>query len=308
MPQSQTARHSGTDREDIFEGPNPLGLVGVEFIEYTTSKPQSLGNVLETMGFRPIARHRSREVLLYRQGGLNIIVNAHGNGGVVTEKPQIAAIALRVQDAAAAYKRALDRGAWAVPVHVEVMELNIPAIHGVGTSRIYFVDRHGDFSIYDVDFIPIPTVDQQPPAVTGLHLFGVVQYIGNERTEDWTEFYRSLFGFDMLEDSTRFGILPKGRILQSPCHTFYLQLIEPEPGILDVEDDECLQRIGLGTPDVPTSVAALRKLGMDFVPPKDAQQAERGALTRTALNGAMFELVHQTDAPPTLPAAPGSLP
>ena len=94
MPQTQTSRHGGTEREDIFEGPNPLGLVGVEFIEYTTSKPQSLGNVLETMGFRPIARHRSREVLLYRQGGLNIIVNAHGNGGVVTEKPQIAAIAL----------------------------------------------------------------------------------------------------------------------------------------------------------------------------------------------------------------------
>jgi 4-hydroxyphenylpyruvate dioxygenase len=293
MPQTQTARQNGTEREEIFEGPNPLGLVGVEFIEYTTSKPQSLGNTLETMGFRPIARHRSREVLLYRQGDLNIIVNAHGDGAVVTEKPQIAAIALRVQDAAAAYKRALDRGAWAVPVHVEVMELNIPAIHGVGTSRIYFVDRHGDFSIYDVDFIPIPTVDQKPPAITGLHLFGVVQYIGNERTEDWTEFYRSLFGFDSVDDETRFGILPKGRILQSPCRTFYLQLIEPEPGILDVEDDECLQRIGLGTPDVQATVAALRKLGMEFVPPKDEAQAQRGALTRTALNGAMFELVHQ---------------
>jgi 4-hydroxyphenylpyruvate dioxygenase len=298
MSQNQTARHSGTEREEIFEGRNPLGLVGVEFIEYITSKPQSLGNVLETMGFRPVARHRSREVLLYRQGDLNIIVNAHGNGGLVTERPQIAAIALRVRDAAAAYKRALDRGAWAVPVRVEVMELNIPAIHGVGTSRIYFVDRHGDFSIYDVDFIPIPTVDQHPPAITGLNLFGVVQYIGNERTEDWTEFYASLFGFTALEDSTRFGILPKGRILQSPCHTFYLQLIEPEPGILDVEDDECLQRIGLGTPDVQATVAALRTLGMDFVPPKDEGQAQRGALTRTPLAGAMFELVKVSPALP----------
>jgi len=296
MSQSQTSRHGGTEREEIFEGPNPLGLVGVEFIEYITSKPQSLGNVLETMGFRPIARHRSREVLLYRQGDLNLIVNAHGNGGVVTERPQIAAIAFRVQDAAAAYKRALERGAWAVPVRVEVMEINIPAIHGVGTSRIYFVDRHGDFSIYDVDFIPIPTVDQHPPALTGLHLFGVVQYIGNERTEDWTEFYGSLFGFTALEDTTRFGILPKGRILQSPCHTFYLQLIEPEPGILDVEDDECLQRIGLGTPDVQATAAALRKLGMDFVPPKDEAQAQRGALTRAPVAGAMFELVHHSQA------------
>ena len=293
MPHTATARPVGVEREGIFEGPNPLGLAGVEFIEYATAKPQALGNVLETMGFRPIARHRSREVLLYRQGDLNIIVNAHGTD--LSEKPRITAIALRVQDAASAYQRALDRGAWAVPVHVEVMELNIPAIHGVGISRIYFVDRHGDFSIYDVDFVPIPAVDQHPPAITGLHLFGVVQYIGNDRTEDWTEFYGSLFGFARLDDSTRFGILPKGRIMQSPCHTFYLQLIEPEPGILDVEDDECLQRIGLGTPDVQATVAALRKLGMEFVPPKEPYQAARGALTRTPLNGAMFEVVLKAD-------------
>jgi 4-hydroxyphenylpyruvate dioxygenase len=83
-----------------------------------------------------------------------------------------------------------------------------------------------------------------------------VQYIGNDRTEDWTEFYSALFGFSALPAGERFGILPKGRILRSPCNSFYLQLIEPEPGVLDVEDDECLQRMGLGTPDVQATVAA----------------------------------------------------
>ena len=210
------------DRESIADATNPLGLDGIEFIEYATSKPQALGQVLEMMGFRPIARHRSREVLLYRQGDMNVIVNAHVAAACrarcsPTETPVIAAIALRVRDAAAAYRHALDRGAWAVPTHVEVMELNIPAIHGVGTSRIYFVDRYHDFSIYDVDFMPIPTVDPHPPALTGLHWFGVVQYIGNDRMEDWTEFYRELFGFEPLPDEQRFGILPKGRILRSPC-------------------------------------------------------------------------------------------
>src|SRR5690606_19632602 len=112
--------------------------------------------------------------------------------------------ALRVRDAAAAYRRAMERGAWAVPARVEVMELNIPAIHGVGTSRIYFVDRYREFSIYDVDFTPIPTVDQHPPAIAGLHFFGIVQYIGNDRTDDWTEFYASLFGFHVLPDALRF--------------------------------------------------------------------------------------------------------
>ncbi len=295
--------HTTTDREAIQEVSNPLGMEGIEFIEYTTAKPQQLGQVLETMGFRPIARHRSREILLYRQGDINVIVNAHGqstlNGlpsaGALTDKPVIAAIALRVRDASAAYKRALDRGAWAIPANVAVMELNIPAIHGVGTSRIYFVDRFKEFSIYDVDFTPIPTVDQHPPAIAGLHFFGVVQYIGNDRTEDWTEFYRELFGFTELASDQRFGILPKGRILRSPCaspHHFYLQLIEPEMGLLDVRDDECLQRIGLGTPDVAATVAQLRQAGVEFVGSKEANAEYRGALTRTQMGNVTFELVH----------------
>ena len=289
---TDVARAPGADREAIDEGPNPLGLQGIEFIEYATAKPQALGHVLETMGFRPVARHRSREVLLYRQGDINIIVNAFSDGVALTEKPVITAIALRVRDASSAYRRALDRGAWAVPARVEVMELNIPAVHGVGTSRIYFVDRHKEFSIYDVDFTPIPTIDQKPPALAGLHFFGIVQYIGNDRTEDWTEFYAALFGFSALPAEQRFGILPKGRILQSPCQSFYLQLIEPEPGVLDVEDDECLQRMGLGTPDVPATVAQLRERGVEFVASKGVEADQRGALTRTAMGSVMFELVH----------------
>lgn len=288
---SQTGR---TDREAIAEGANPLGLEGVEFIEYATSKPQALGHVLENMGFKPVARHRSREVLLYRQGTMNIIVNAHGSGAVLAEKPVISAIALRVRDAAAAYRRALDRGAWGVPTRVEVMELNIPAIHGVGTSRIYFVDRHKVFSIYDVDFTPIPMVDQLPPAIAGLHFFGVVQYIGNDRTEDWTEFYRELLGFTALPTEQRFGILPKGRILRSPCppeSRFYIQLIEPEAGVLDVEDDEGLQRIGLGSTDVLASVAELSHRGVEFVKSQSVHTDERGALTRTSLGSVSFEIV-----------------
>ena len=284
------------DREAIVDGPNPLGLEGVEFIEYATSKPQALGQVLETMGFRPISRHRSREVLLYRQGAINIIVNAHSSGTALTQAPVITAIALRVRDAAAAYRRALERGAWAVPARVEVMELNIPAVHGVGASRIYFVDRYKEFSIYDVDFTPIPTVDQHPPALAGMHLFGVVQYIGNDRTEDWTEFYSELFGFSALAAEQRFGILPKGRILRSPCDRFYLQLIEPEPGVLDLDVDECLQRLGLGTADVVATVAQLRARGVEFVASKVGDIDSRGALTRSVMGGVMFELVHDERA------------
>jgi 4-hydroxyphenylpyruvate dioxygenase len=179
-----------------------------------------------------------------------------------------------------------------VPTQVEVMELNIPAIHGVGASRLYFVDRWQDFSIWDVDFVPIPTVDQRPPAIANLHWFGIVQYIGTDRMDDWTEFYRELFAFDELPDEERFGILPKGRILRSPCRSFFLQLIEPEPGIVDVEGEESLQRMGLGAPDVPAAVAALRQRGVEFVESTGVHVEQRGALTKSWLGGVMFELVH----------------
>jgi hypothetical protein len=124
----------------------------------------------------------------------------------------------RVRDARSAYRRVLDRGAWEVPTHPEAMELNIPAIHGVGGSRIYFVDRYKEFSIYDVDFVPIPTVDQHPPAVAGIHFFGVVQYIGVGRSRRLDRVLPELFGLHRIPDEQRFGILPKGKLMRArPC-------------------------------------------------------------------------------------------
>ncbi len=288
------------EREVPVDVSNPMGLDGVEFIEYATSRPQALGQVLETLGFRPIARHRSREVLLYRQGDMNVIINAHVSelprGTQLAETPAIAAICFRVRDASAAYRRALDRGAWAVPARAEVMELNIPSIHGVGSSRIYFVDRYNEFSIYDVDFTWIPTVDRHPPALAGMHWFGVVQYIGGDRTEDWTEFYTELFAFEPLPDTERFGILPKGRVLRSPCGKFFLQLIAPRPELLDVGQEEQLQRVAFGAPDVLAAVTELRQRGVEFVESSGVHTEQRGALTQARLGGVMFELVQHTPA------------
>jgi len=284
-------------QEAFSDEANPIALDGIEFIEYATAQPQALGHVLEMMGFRPVARHRSREVTLYRQGGLNIVVNAHETHG--SAAPAIAAVALRVRDARAAYRYVLERGAWEVPTHPEAMELNIPAIHGVGGSRIYFVDRWQDFSIYDVDFVKIPGVDANPPAVAGIHFFGIVQYIGAGRTADWLEFYQALFGIAVIPDEQRFGILPAGKLLRAPAlqaaHRFMLQVIEPPPDALDAGGrDERLQRIGLGVPDVLAAVRALRALGMEFVESGAAHTERRGAITRTYLGSVVFELVQST--------------
>jgi 4-hydroxyphenylpyruvate dioxygenase len=174
------------------------------------------------------------------------------------------------------------------------MELNIPAIHGAGGSRIYFVDRYKEFSIYGVDFVPIPSVEQQPAATAGIHFFGVVQYIGPGRSNDWIEFYRELFGTELIPDDLRFGIMPKGTLLRTPAldatQRFMLQLVEPEPHVLDT--GEKLQRIGLGVPDVLAAVQALRALGVEFVETAAAHTERRGAITKTYLGSVVFELVH----------------
>jgi len=277
-----------TANDQTPEPKNPLGIDGIEFIEYSTSQPQAFGALLQKMGFAPVARHRSREVMLYRQGAMNLIVNSAAPAG---ETPELAAIALRVRDAGHAFRHSLDLGAWEMPTRAAAMELHIPGIRGVGDSLIYFVDRYRDFSIYDVDFVPLPGVPREVPALAGLHWFGVVQTVQEDRSADWIDFYHHLLGFSELPEGKYFGVLPKGTLLESPCHKFYLQLLEPPPGAEDVHWDEGLVRVGLGAPDVPAAVAALQQRGVVFVDHGAVQPSSKGALTQAYLGGVTFELV-----------------
>lgn len=277
-----------TIEEALPEPANPLGVDGIEFVEYATPRPQEFGALLQKMGFAAVARHRSREVLLFRQGGMNLIVNAHQPK---RHTPVLSAVALRVRDAAFAHQHSLDLGAWDQPTRAAAMELNIPGIHGAGDSLIYFVDRYRDFSIYDVDFVPFPGGEPRPPALAGLHWFGVVQSILVDRTGDWLDFYQALFGFTALPRGQSFGVLPKGTLLESPCHKFYLQLIEPPSGSGEAAWEEGLARVGLGAPDVPAATRLLKDRGMVFIERGPVQPSERGALTQVYLGSVTFELV-----------------
>jgi 4-hydroxyphenylpyruvate dioxygenase len=281
--------------ETLAEPLNPLGVNGLEFVEYATSKPQAFGALLEQLGFSAVARHRSREVVVYRQGSMNLIVNSDpsalprlaGADGV----PQIAAMALRVRDAGYAFRHSTERGAWEMPTRAAAMELNIPGIYGVGNSLIYFVDRYSDFSIYDVDFVPIPGAPREVPALAGLHYFGIVQAVMPERSADWIDFYGQLLGFTVLPHGKYFGVVPKGTLLESPCHGFYLQLVEPPPGADEIEWDEGLIRVGFGAPDIPAATRLLKQRGLVFIDHGPVQPSDKGALTQFYLGGVTFEFV-----------------
>ena len=134
---------------------NPIGTDGFEFVEYAAPDPKALGALFERMGFQAVARHRHKEVLLYKQGDVNFIVNAEPRSFAQNfarrHGPSVCAIAFRVKDAAAAYERLIERGAWGVEAHTGPGELNIPAIKGIGDSLIYLVDRYPENDVRQHD-------------------------------------------------------------------------------------------------------------------------------------------------------------
>ncbi|MGS0744124.1 4-hydroxyphenylpyruvate dioxygenase, partial [Glaciimonas sp. GG7] len=128
-------------------------------------------------------------------------------------------------------------------------------------------------------------------ARAGMHFFGVVQTIGRDRSPEWIDFYEQLMDFRLLPEGRYFGVLPKGVLLESPCHSFYLQLVEPPEGAAGLQWDEQLIRVGIGAPDVLVAVRELQQRGIIFVDHKAIQSSEKGALTQLYKSGVSFELV-----------------
>lgn len=272
-------------------------IEGIEFVEYATARPKEFGVALQSMGFRPVARHRSRDVLLYRQGDVNVIVNADPKA-VASEdleagsEVMLKALAIRVPDAGVAYTRALACGGQPVQTRSGPMELNIPGIQGPGGAVLFLLDRRAGVSFYEVDFLPLADARFDVPALAGLHFFGIVQYILAGETDHWCNFYERVLGFAPLPEGVRFGVLPGGAILRSACGRFFLQFIEPPVGAEDAHWREGFNRVGLGVPDVAKTVAELEARGIHFVDSSLLGNRELGALTRTLVGGTQFELVH----------------
>jgi 4-hydroxyphenylpyruvate dioxygenase len=261
---------------------NPVGTDGFEFIEYTAPDPVALGHLFERMGFTAIARHRHKDVTLYRQGGINFLVNAEPDSFAQRfarlHGPSICAIAFRVADAGKAYKRALDLGAWGFDNKTGPMELNIPAIKGVGDSLIYFVDRWrgkngaqpgaiGDISIYDVDFEPIPGADQNPVGHGLTYIDHLTHNVHRGRMIEWAEFYERLFNF---REARYFDIegkvtAVKSKAMSSACGKIRIPINEEGSDTsgqiqeyLDAYRGEGIQHIALGTDHIYNTVDALR--------------------------------------------------
>ena len=184
---------------DLFD--NPLGTDGFEFVEFTHPDPSALAAHFERMGFTAVSRHRSKDVVRYKQGDINFLLNMEPTGQVAKFRaergPSANAMAFRVKDAAKALALAIERGAKAVEGPVGAMELNIPAIEGIGGSNLYLVDRYGAQEIYDVDFVPIPGAAEAAAANSmGLtYLDHLTHNVQRGNMGKWADFYERIFNF-----------------------------------------------------------------------------------------------------------------
>jgi 4-hydroxyphenylpyruvate dioxygenase len=263
---------------------NPLGTDGFEFIEYAAPDPAALGRLFEQMGFTAVAKHRAKDVLLYRQGGINFIVNAEPDSFAQSfarvHGPSICAIAFRVRDAAHAYRRCVEHGAWGVEAHPGPMELNIPAIKGIGDSLIYLVDRYpgapadagGGVSIYDIDFLPLPGVDPHPRGAGLVDIDHLTHNVHRGRMDEWAGFYERLFNFREVRYFDIEGKLTglKSKAMTSPCGRIRIPINESSDDRSQIQEylvayhGEGIQHVALGTADIHATVEGLAGAGVDF--------------------------------------------
>jgi 4-hydroxyphenylpyruvate dioxygenase len=272
---------------------NPMGTDGFEFIEYAAPDPAAMAGVFERMGFAAVARHRHKNVTLFRQGEINFILNAEPDSFAQRfarqHGPSVCAIAFRVQDAARAYARAGGLGAWGFANQAGPGELNIPAIKGVGDSLIYFVDRWrgkngasvgeiGNIGFYDVDFEPLPGASLQHEGKGLLYIDHLTHNVHRGRMKEWAEFYERLFSFREIRYFDIEGQVTgvKSRALTSPCGKIRIPINEEgneKPGqiteYLDTYRGEGIQHIAMGARDLYRTVDALRASGVKLLDTPD---------------------------------------
>jgi 4-hydroxyphenylpyruvate dioxygenase len=266
QPRSQT---------DLFD--NPLGTDGFEFVEFTSPEPRALADAFEAMGFTAVARHRSKHVLHYRQGDVDFILNMEPRGQAAEFRgqhgPSINAMAFRVRDAALALRLAVERGAREVHGTVGPMELNIPAIEGIGGSYLYLVDRYGAQEIYDVDFVALEGSGRKDVTAAGLtRIDHLTHNVERGNMQKWAQFYERVFNFHEIRffdiEGQATGLHSKA--MTSPDGNIRIPLNESRDDKSQIEEflhsyrGEGIQHVALATDDIYATVRRMRAQGLRF--------------------------------------------
>ena len=273
----------GTTMADLFE--NPMGLDGFEFVEFSSPEPGILEPVFDLLGFAAVARHRSKKVTLYRQGGINFILNEEPGSQAAyfaqEHGPGACGMAFRVKDAHHAYSRALDLGAQPIEISTGPMELRLPAIKGIGGATLYLIDRYTPGNtIYDIDFEWFEGVDRNPEGCGFDTIDHLTHNVYRGRMQFWADYYQQIFNFreirffDIRGEYT--GLFskaltaPDGRI-RIPLNEEATQGVGQIEEYLMTYNGEGIQHIAFHCDDLLACWDRLKDRGLKFMtPPPDA--------------------------------------
>jgi 4-hydroxyphenylpyruvate dioxygenase len=259
---------------DLYD--NPLGTDGFEFVEFTSPDPMILAKLFESLGFTPVSRHRSKNVIRFKQGDINFILNMEPSGQPAAFRGQHGAganaMAFRVKDAQHAFAEAVKRGAKPIEAKAGPMELNIPGIEGIGGLNVYLVDRYGARTIYDVDFEPIEGADPAKNDMGLTYIDHLTHNLHRGNMDKWASYYESIFNFREIRyfdiEGKLTGLISKA--MTSPCGKIRIPLNESQDDKSQIEEflarynGEGIQHIALGARDIYTTVEALRKRKIPF--------------------------------------------
>lgn len=265
---------------------NPLGTDGFEFVEYTAADEKGINALKElfsSLGFAEVAKHKSKEVWLYKQNDINFIINAEPASQAEEfarlRGPSVCGMAFRVKDAGKALQHALDNGAKQFVGNLGPMELNIPAVYGIGESTLYFVDRYLEDNIYDVDFAFYDDWKaRMESANSGLDFVDHLTHnVRRGNMAVWADFYERIGNFREIRyfdiEGKLTGLVSKA--MTSPCGKIRIPINESSDDKSQIEEfireykGEGIQHIALATDDIYKTVSELRDRGMKFMSTPD---------------------------------------
>jgi 4-hydroxyphenylpyruvate dioxygenase len=265
-----------THKYEVSMTTNPIGTDGFEFVEFTSPKPEALEILFALLGFTAVGKHRTKDVVHYKQNDINFLINREPNSQAAAfgavHGPSANAMAFRVKDAEHAITEAVKRGATRIEGKVGPMELDIPAIEGIGGLVIYFVDRYGAETIYDTDFEPIEGADPTANSAGLVELDHLTHNVFRGNMDKWAEFYERVFNFREIRyfdiEGKLTGLLSKA--MTSPCGKIRIPINESQDDKSQIEEflhhynGEGIQHIALTSTDIYKSVAQLRAKGLPF--------------------------------------------
>lgn len=256
---------------------NIAGTDGFEFVEFAHPEANKLETLFEKMGFTKVARHKTKNILLYRQGDINYIVNrepnTHAARFVEEHGPCAPAMAWRVVNAQHALKCALDSGAQEYTGKDKT--LDVPAVIGIGGSLLYFIEKYGeDGSCYENEFQWLDGVNPKPPGAGFYYLDHLTHNVSRGNMSTWYDFYSKAFNFREIRffdiKGKQTGLF--SRALTSPDGKIRIPINESADENSQIEEylheykGEGIQHIAIATENIYDSTDKIAANGIEFMP------------------------------------------